>query len=113
MLYGQDIEWQLLEGYERRSVMPGRPSTADDTPLGCLGDTSSSIVACRHRNVLFAQSDKMTSACDVNVLHFGAKRVYNQSPCVPCPASRYTTQRETSGATASRSCRWSDAGCVT
>ena len=80
---------------------------------GCLSDTSSSIVASRPRNVLFAQSDKMASACDVNVLHLGAKRAYNQSPCVPCPASRYTTQRETSGATTSSSCRWSDADYVT
>ena len=77
---------------------------------GCLGDTFSSIVASRHRNVLFTQSDKMASVCDVNVLHFGAKRVYNQSRCVQCPASRYTTQRETSRATTSSSWRWSDAG---
>ena len=28
---------QLLEGYERRSVMKGRPSTADDTPLRLSG----------------------------------------------------------------------------
>ena len=97
---------ELVEGYERRNVMRGRPSSSEENPYDYLADTSYSIVGSRSQNVLCVPRGKAESQWISNAHRIIARRVYHLWLCALYHVLKSTMQGETTVLFMSNNCKW-------